>query len=37
MEKKVNELIEESAHAGTLGDYQTVSCEGGRGREERKS
>lgn len=25
MEKKVNELIEESASASVLGDYQTVS------------
>ena len=25
MEKKVNELVEESAHANAMGDYQTVS------------
>ena len=25
MEKKVNELIEESVHASAMGDYQTVS------------
>ena len=25
MEKKVNALIEESVHASTMGDYQTVS------------
>ena len=25
MEKKVNQLVEESAHASAMGDYQTVS------------
>ena len=32
MEKKVNQLIEESSSANALGDYQTVSGE----REERE-